>query len=129
MACKLRRDQAAVITWTNNAAGSADISKGDLVHVGNGLFGVAVDDIDFGDSGQLIIQGVVDNVSVIFNDAGTVGQAVKNTNTNIGAVTTLVANTVDPTATSAITLVTTNLRLGEDVTASSAAQTISIILK
>lgn len=36
---------------------SADISAGDLVHVGNGLAGVAVDDITSGDTGVIAIRG------------------------------------------------------------------------
>ena len=118
------RKNGNIISWTNNlTAGSGTVSKGSLVHIGNNKFGVAVDAIAFGASGELIVRGGFTGGSAIINESIKVGASLVNNEADIKVVATLKSQTVDPTATAAITLNASNLYLAGDITASTSAQT------
>jgi hypothetical protein len=120
------RKPSNVVSWTNNlTAGSGTVSKGDLVHLGKGKFGVAVDDIAYGAAGELIVQGYFENGSAIL-PTSVIGDTLENTTANIMTVTTLQI----PVVTSAtMTFNNSNLQIMEGITASTAAQTFKFILR
>jgi predicted RecA/RadA family phage recombinase len=116
MANEYRKD-GNIISWTNNlTAGTGTVAKGSLVHIGNNKFGVAVDAIAFGASGELIVRGSFTGGSAIINETVKVGNTLLNSSADIMVVTTL------KTATAALTGDFSNLYLTKDVTASSSAQ-------
>jgi len=120
------RKTGNVISWVNNlTAGSGTVSKGDLVHLGKGKFGVAVDDIAFGASGELIVQGYFEGGSAILPTAK-IGNNLENSSANIMVVTTLQIPVV---ASATMTYNNSNLTIDDDVTSSTAVQTFAFLLK
>jgi predicted RecA/RadA family phage recombinase len=114
-----------VIAWTNNlSAGSGTVTKGSLVHLGKGMFGVAQDAIAFGATGNMIIAGEIE-ASALFTANMTVGQCLKNDSANIIAVTKL---QIPVTASAGTTVTFSNLRVHQAVTAATAAQTVRMKL-
>ena len=129
MAATYRKD-ANVITWTNNlTAGSGTVAKGALVHIGNGKFGVAVDAIAYGASGELIIHGYFENGSAIINENLTIGQDLYNNSTDIMTVTTLKSVEVDESGSATVEITRSNMFLAEDITADSSAQSFKFFLR
>jgi predicted RecA/RadA family phage recombinase len=123
------RKESNVISWTNNlTAGSGTVSKGDIVHIGNNKFGVAVDDIEFGESGELIVKGYFEAGSAIINETVTIGQSLCNYDTDIKTVAQLKTVSVNESGSATVKLDTSNLYLAEDITADSSAQSFKFIL-
>lgn len=128
MANEYRKD-SNIISWTNNlTAGTGTVAKGSLVHIGNGMFGVAVDAIAFGATGELIVRGYFTGGSAIINETLTAGKALFNSSTDIMVVTTLASRDVDEDGSADVLLDMSNLRLAEDITADASAQAFSYYL-
>lgn len=123
------RKDSNIISWTNNlTAGTGTVAKGSLVHIGNGMFGVAVDAIAFGATGELIVRGYFTGGSAIINETLTAGKALFNSSTDIMVVTTLASRAVDEKGSANVLLDMSNLRLAEDITADASAQAFSYYL-
>lgn len=123
------RKDSNIISWTNNlTAGTGTVPKGSLVHIGNGMFGIAVDDIAFGATGELIVRGYFTGGSAIINETLTAGKALFNSSTDIMVVTTLASRDVDEDGSADVLLDMSNLRLAEDITADASAQAFSYYL-
>lgn len=119
------RKEGNVVAWTNNlTAGSGTVAKGTLIHLGNGQFGLAQDAIAYGATGNVILVGEI-QASALFTANMTVGQFVKNDSANIIAVTKL---QIPAIASAGTTATFSNLRLHQNVTASTAAQTVTMKL-
>jgi predicted RecA/RadA family phage recombinase len=123
------RKDSNIISWTNNlTAGSGTVAKGSLVHIGNGMFGVAVDAIAFGATGELIVRGYFTGGSAIINETLTVGKALFNSTTDIMVVTTLASKSVTESGSATVLIDMSNLRLASDNTASASAQAFTYYL-
>lgn len=124
------RKEANVISWTNNlTAGEGTVAKGSLVHIGNNKFGVAVDAIAFGATGELIVKGAFTEGSAIINETVKVGESLVNTSANIMVVTNLQTQAFVPSTTTVSTTIDiSNLYLSEDITASATAQEFDYVL-
>lgn len=119
------RKEGNVISWTNNlTAGSGTVTKGTLIHLGKNMFGLAQDAIAFGATGNVIVAGEIVK-SALFTANMTVGQFLQNDSTNIVAVTKLQIPTVTSVGS---TVKFSNLRLQQNVTAATAAQTVTMKL-
>jgi predicted RecA/RadA family phage recombinase len=122
------RKENNVMSWTNNAANSGTITKGSLVHIGNGKFGVAVDAIAFGATGELIVKGYFEAGSAIINETVKVGQSLYNDDTDVTIVDTLVSVSVVESGSATVPINTSNLYLAQDITANGAAQAFKFVL-
>lgn len=124
------RKEANVISWTNNlTAGSGTVAKGSLVHIGNNKFGVAVDAIAFGETGELIVKGAFTEGSAIINETVKVGETLVNNEADIKVVTTLKTQAFVPSTTTVSTTIdVSNLYLTKDITASGSAQSFDYVL-
>lgn len=123
------RKDSNIISWTNNlTAGSGTVTKGSLVHIGCGMFGVAVDAIAFGATGELIVRGYFTGGSAIINENLIAGKALFNSSTDVMVVTTLVSRSVAESGSATVLLDMSNLRLAADNTASASAQAFTYYL-
>jgi hypothetical protein len=124
MACVLRQDAANVINWTNNSAAIA--TKGALLHLGNGLFGVAVDSIAISAVGPVIIDGYFEGVEAVVTSTATIGATLKNSATTVEIPSKLSANIMTSAGS---TWPASNLRLMTAITAATtASRTFAILL-
>ena len=119
------RKEGNVVAWTNNlTAGSGTVAKGALIHLGNGQFGLAQDAIAYGATGNVILVGEI-QASALFTANMTVGQMLKNDSANVVAVTKL---QIPKVASAGTSVIFSNLRLHQNVTAATAAQTVTMKL-
>jgi predicted RecA/RadA family phage recombinase len=119
------RKAGNVISWTNNLTTPGTVAKGSLVHLGAGKFGVAVDAIASGASGEVIVKGAFTGGSAIIDETVKVGQSLVNNDANIIVVAQLKTQV---TASAGATIDMSNLYLAQDITASSAAQSFNYVL-
>ena len=119
-----KRYDGNVIPWTNDSGD--DISKAALVHLGGNKFGVAVDAIDSGDEGRVIVKGYFSEASAILNESVGAGTSLESTTNSASGTVTNLQSVATPAESAAITM--SNLYLAEDVTASAEAQDLDVIL-
>lgn len=118
-----------VMSWVNNlTAGTGSVAKGAIVHIGNNKFGVAVDEIAYGATGELIMKGYFEAGSAIINETLKIGESLYNNEADIKVVTQLKTVSVTESGSETVAIETSNMYLAQDVTADAAAQTFKFVL-
>lgn len=99
------RKEGAVIPWVNDK--SADIAKGALVHIGGGQFGVTVNAVADGATGEVLVQGYFDGGVATADGAISKGSMLQLSSET--ALATLTLKIQDTTATATQSIIS-NLR-------------------
>lgn len=113
------RKEGQVISWKNNK--SADVAKGQLVHIGKGLFGVTVNAIADDATGQVLISGVFDGGTATNAAAIGIGAAIE-----LDSETALATLTVAEATVTAVGTIS-NMRAVKDYTAASTVTEFQLV--